>query len=115
MQEANGNGQETGSPEESLKETGCRFQDTTDLATRFVRLGLEVASLPLTLLPENLQEQARHGAADVLRGAAVVPRVLSGVLDEVAREVEVPLEESNLESRRRAEAEQSPEPGAGKG
>ena len=93
-------------------EPGCAFQDATDLATRFLRLGLETASLPFTFLPQGMQDKARHGAAGVLRGAAEVPRVVSGVLDEVAREVEVPLEESNLAARRRAEAgeEEPPEP-----
>lgn len=84
---------------------GCAFQDATDFATRFARLGLEAAATPLAWLPTPAREQLRHSAGDALRGLAVAPRVLSGILDELARDVEVPMEESDLGSRRRQEAE----------
>ncbi|HKJ70734.1 MAG TPA: hypothetical protein VKA55_03195 [Gammaproteobacteria bacterium] len=85
-------------------DAGCAFQDAADLATRFARLGLEAAAAPLAWLPDPARDQLRHSAGDALRGLAVAPRVLSGILDELAREVEVPMEESDLGSRRRAEA-----------
>jgi len=91
--------------EEPAAQAGCAFQDATDLATRFARLGLEAAAAPLAWLPDPVREQMRHSASDALRGLAVGPRVLSGVLDELAREVDVPMAESDLGSRRRAEAE----------
>ncbi|MFP4560495.1 MAG: hypothetical protein ACLFRB_08945 [Thiohalorhabdus sp.] len=84
-------------------EAGCSFQDATELATRAARLGLEAAATPLSWLPGPAREGLRHGAANALRGLAVGPRVLSGILEEVAREVQVPLEESHLASRREEE------------
>ena len=86
-------------------DAGCAFQDATDFATRFARLGLEAAAAPLAWLPDPAREQLRHSAGDALRGLAVAPRVLSGILDELAREVDVPMAESDLGSRRRQEAE----------
>ncbi|MFA9462416.1 hypothetical protein [Thiohalorhabdus methylotrophus] len=94
------------------REAGCGFQEATDLATRLARLGLETAATPLTWLPGPAREHLRHNAASALRGLAVGPRVLSGILEEVAREVQVPLEESHLGSRRRQEAPEE-EPSAG--
>ena len=100
-----------GAHEESAFDGGCAFQDATDFATRFARLGLEAAAAPLAWLPDPAREQLRHSASDALRGLAVAPRVLSGILDELAREVDVPMEESDLGSRRRREAEAAPEAG----
>ncbi|KPV39256.1 hypothetical protein AN478_13395 [Thiohalorhabdus denitrificans] len=85
------------------REAGCGFQDATDLATRAARLGLEAAATPLSWLPGPARESLRHNAANALRGLAVGPRILSGILEEVAREVQVPLEESHLGSRREGE------------
>ena len=98
--------------EEPAFDAGCAFQEATDFATRFARLGLEAAATPLAWLPDPAREQLRHTAGEALRGLAVAPRVVSGVLDELAREVEVPMEETDLGSRRRAEAE---EEGLGEG
>lgn len=103
--EAQNRGPENPEEEPAAFDAGCAFQDATELATRFTRLGLEAAAAPLAWLPDPAREQLRHTAADVLRGVAAGPRVLSGVLDEVAREIEVPMEESDLGSRRRDEAE----------
>lgn len=91
----------------SSYDAGCAFQDATDLAARFTRLGLEAAAAPLAWLPDETRSQLRRSAGDALRSLAVGPRLLSGVLDEVAREVEVPLEESHLGQRRRSEEELS--------
>jgi hypothetical protein len=99
-----------GDQDRAAYDSGCAFQDATDLATRFARLGLEAAAAPLAWLPDPAREQLRHSASDALRGLAVAPRVLSGILDELAREVDVPMEESDLGSRRR-EAEAGPESG----
>lgn len=87
----------------------CAFQEATDWATRFARLGLEAAATPLAWLPGETRGQLRQGAGEALRGLAVGPRVLSGALEELAREVEVPLEESDLGTRRRAEADTEPQ------
>jgi len=87
----------------------CAFQEATDWATRFARLGLEAAATPLAWLPEETRGQLRQSAGEALRGLAVGPRVLSGALEELAREVEVPLEESDLGTRRRAEAAADPQ------
>lgn len=92
--------------EEPAFDASCAFQEATDFATRFARLGLEAAATPLAWLPDPAREQLRHTAGEALRGLAVAPRVVSGVLDELAREVEVPVEETDLGSRRRAEAEE---------
>jgi len=98
--------------EESGFDPGCAFQEATDFATRFARLGLEAAATPLAWLPDSARDQLRHTTGEALRGLAVAPRVVSGVLDELAREVEVPMAETDLGSRRRAEGE--PE-GSGEG
>lgn len=87
----------------------CAFQEATDWATRFARLGLEAAATPLAWLPDETRGQLRQSAGEALRGLAVGPRILSGALEELAREVEVPLEESDLGSRRRAEAGTEPQ------
>jgi hypothetical protein len=108
------NDREPGGPAASEEATafdaGCAFQDATDFATRFARLGLEAAAAPLAWLPDPAREQLRHSASDALRGLAVAPRVLSGVLDELAREVDMPMAESDLGSRRRQEAETDDRP-----
>ncbi|HKJ88478.1 MAG TPA: hypothetical protein VKA48_08220 [Gammaproteobacteria bacterium] len=94
------------------EEAGCGFQDATDLAARMARLGLEAAATPLSWLPEPAREQIRHRASETLRGLAVGPRVLSGIMEEVAREVQAPLEESHLGSRRERETpREEPESG----
>ena len=86
-------------------DAGCAFQEATELATRFARLGLEAAATPLAWLPGPAREQLRHSASGALRGLAVAPRVASGILDELAREVDVPMADTDLGSRRRADAE----------
>lgn len=94
----------------------CAFQEASDWATRFARLGLEAAATPLAWLPDETRGQLRQSAGEALRGLAVGPRVLSGALEELAREVEVPLEDSDLGSRRRDEADSGPgEPPVGPG
>ncbi|MEF8793808.1 hypothetical protein [Thiohalorhabdus sp.] len=97
-------GSRTEAEEESTFDASCAFQEATDFASRFTRLGLEAAATPLAWLPDPAREQLRHTAGEALRGLAVAPRVVSGVLDELAREVEVPVEETDLGSRRRAES-----------
>jgi hypothetical protein len=91
-------------------EERCGVQDAAEMAERFARLGLEAAATPLSWLPDPAREQLRHRAAGALRGLAVAPRVLSGILDEVAREVEVPMRETDLGSRRREQAAAEEEP-----
>ena len=103
-EEAEGPREDTHTTHEDRAEAGCSFQETAHFAERFARLGLEAAATPLSWLPDPAREQLRHRAAGALRGLAVGPRVLSGILDEVAREVEVPMGESDL-GRRRREAE----------
>ena len=93
--------------ENPREEPGCHFQEAAALAERAARLGLEAAAVPLAFLPGRAREQLRHRAAGTLRGLAVGPRILSGILDEVARDVEVPMAESDLGTRRREETSTS--------
>lgn len=100
---ANGNNDTAGSDREPGAELGCAFQQATDLMARFTRLGLEVGAMPLAWLPDETRGRLRQNAADTLHGLAIAPRILSGLLDEVARDITVPLEETNLGTRRREE------------
>ncbi len=98
------NADRAGSDREPEAELSCAFQQATDLVARFTRLGLEAGAMPLAWLPEETRGRLRQNAAEALHGLAIAPRVLSGLLDEVAREVTVPLEETDLGTRRREEA-----------
>jgi hypothetical protein len=113
-EEAEGPREDTHTTHEDRSEAGCSFQETAHFAERFARLGLEAAATPLSWLPDPARQQLRHRAAGALRGLAVAPRVLSGLLDEVAREVEVPMRESDL-GHRRQETEKHEETGEAPG
>lgn len=83
----------------------CSLQEASEVATRFARLGLEAAAVPLSFLPATAREHLRHSAADTLHGLAVAPRVAYGIMEEVARDIETPVADSDLGSRQRAENE----------
>ena len=61
---------------------------TASIAGRITRIGLEAAAIPASALPEGVRHRLHHKAGHALHTLSVGPRILSGILEEMARQVE---------------------------
>lgn len=61
---------------------------TATIAGRITRIGLEAAAIPASALPEGVRHRLHHTAGRALHTLSVGPRILGGVLEEMARQVD---------------------------
>jgi hypothetical protein len=61
---------------------------TATIAGRITRIGLEAAAIPASALPEEVRSRLHHKASGALHTLSVGPRILGGVLEEMARQVD---------------------------
>ncbi len=78
-------------------------EDGAEITASLTRIGIETAGLALGWLPEAARERIRHTAGNTLRGLALGPYILGGVLEVAAREVETYNEMEDLGVRKQTD------------
>lgn len=63
------------------------FEYGATLVGTAARIGLNIASIPLTLLPTGSRRRVRRAMAEVARAVVVLPKELAGVSERVVDEV----------------------------
>ncbi|MCB0077081.1 MAG: hypothetical protein KDD73_06620 [Anaerolineales bacterium] len=78
--------------------------ELAETAATLTRLGVTLANLPLTLLPEEQRRSVRQMTGEVFRVGAMIPRTVTSMLED--RQSAAPARESLGERMRREQAEQ---------
>lgn len=76
---------------------------TATIAGRITRIGLEAAAIPASALPEEVRHRLHRQAGHTLHTLSVAPRILGGVLEEMARQVDASASASNEGEQRRGD------------